>query len=45
MTERDDLVTKCDNCGEEIDGPAYANPHEPSENLCGHCYGVIKNGE
>lgn len=38
-------MTRCDRCGEFIDGPAYANPSEPSENLCEHCYRVIKNGE
>jgi len=31
-------MTKCDNCGEEIDGPAYANPNDSSENLCRPCY-------
>ncbi len=35
-------MTKCDNCGEEIDGSAYANPSEPSENLCVYCYRKVK---
>lgn len=35
-------MTKCDDCGEEIDGSAYANPSEPSENLCGCCYRQTK---
>jgi len=35
-------MTKCDDCGEEIDGPAYVNPREPSENLCRSCYRQAK---
>jgi hypothetical protein len=38
-------MIKCDNCGEEIDGPAYANPSEPSENLCRNCYGHMPSGQ
>ena len=35
-------MIKCDGCGEEIDGPAYVNPSEPSEDLCRSCYVQIK---
>lgn len=39
-----DIGIICSNCGEQIDGPSYANPSEPSENLCEHCHRTIKMG-
>ncbi len=42
MIKMEKNMTKCDNCGEEIDGPAYSNDSEPSENLCVHCHKSFK---
>lgn len=38
-------MTKCDNCGETIDGPARANSNNPDENLCLYCYEQTKGRE
>lgn len=38
-------MTKCDRCGEKIDGPSYVNPFEPSEILCGHCHKRVTGGK
>ena len=38
-------MTKCSNCGEEIDGPAYGLDSDPDIPLCGYCHRVMKHGE